>query len=1292
MKLKLSISVLAQLLGFACACQPVLSHAATINITSPSQIASAAAGSSPGDEIVLADGFYSNAGAVSFATSGSSGSPVTLRAATPGGVVLSGTVALTVTGNWLVVSGLRFDSARNTAGLLSLDAAFDTRVTQCAFINSGSTASVFDRMLRIENGAARTRIDHCFFQGNLATGVEYLYVTGNEIGSDHLFDHNYLRDTQRITTNGRETIKIGNSQKYFGDRDARVVVQYNLWDNTVGDNELISVKASNNTVRFNTFLDALKESGLQIRGGSNNVVEGNYLYRTAEGIKLMGENGVVFNNYLEDTTRTASASAQLGAITMEAGTSNSASADVQAAQRFLVAYNTVVRTQDFSSTRLAAGIALGPRKLNNVGNPLDYRDANPADNLFTNNIITSAEGILVSDTASDNTTYTSNYLYATGTATYGVTGGGLVQTDPGLVDDGTVFRLTSSSAGRGAATVTGAGIDSTDIEGQVRDGSPDVGADEYATSLVSRSPLRPADVGPAWIGGPTTGFDSVPHVSPDSLAAVVVAPTSVYLSWTDKSSDETGFEIRCRPATSYWRVLTSTAAVSATNSVVRGLQPNTTYSFQVRAIGAREASAWSAPVNVTTYDAYLESSGDVTVEAEHPYATYAGTSPYTAWTEGSSSIYTGFVGSYLEASSETGTPVWSDAPGMDYRIRFSTAGTYNVWIRLWADSGATDSLHWGYNGTFVATFGATTYGSWIWRKLGTVTVASGDNGTVNLRRRERNLRLDRLYLTTSATNPSTLSSGQGPSESAVSFFPAIASLTKTDVVNEGSAYTYTATATGNPTPTYQWRKDGTDISGATSSSYVIGAASASDQAAYSVSLTNSSGTVTSPNVDLAVRPAPAFTTQPSGGTYNFGSTITLTFAAAPSWDRTIQWRKNGVNIPGAIGSTYQITKASIADAADYSVRLTNAAGNVTSINATITISTSNPGTPQYWVESGGSSTFEAELYDTLYTGTGYAQWSSGTNSAYMGFLGSYLEASSDSGTPVWADAPGMDYNIKFTTTGTYNVWVRLWADSGSTDSMHWGYNGSFSATFGATTYGSWIWRKLGTVSVGSAGVGVLNLRRRERNLRLDRVHLTTSSTNPSTIDSGDGPAASSRSGLTPTISVQPTGAALAAGSNYTLSVTAANASSYQWHVFTMASTTGPAIRSPISGANSSSYTITSLSGSNTGVYAVAVANAFGTLQSTAVPVILSSALGGALQARTILVGGSTLFSVAPDEPVSLIGTTTFQWRKNGTAISGATSASHQIANAVSGDAGGYSVVITMSGVSFETNAATLTVN
>jgi beta-galactosidase len=67
----------------------------------------------------------------------------------------------------------------------------------------------------------------------------------------------------------------------------------------------------------------------------------------------------------------------------------------------------------------------------------------------------------------------------------------------------------------------------------------------------------------------------------------------------------------------------------------------------------------------------------------------------------------------------------------------------------------------------------------------------------------------------------------------------------------GAAATFTALATGQPAPTYQWRKGGTNIAGATAASYTTPAvALADDGAVYSVVATNSLGSVTSTSATL----------------------------------------------------------------------------------------------------------------------------------------------------------------------------------------------------------------------------------------------------------------------------------------------------------------------------------------------------------------------------------------------------------------------------------------------------------
>jgi len=54
---------------------------------------------------------------------------------------------------------------------------------------------------------------------------------------------------------------------------------------------------------------------------------------------------------------------------------------------------------------------------------------------------------------------------------------------------------------------------------------------------------------------------------------------------------------------------------------------------------------------------------------------------------------------------------------------------------------------------------------------------------------------------------------------------------------------------------------------------------------------------------------------------------------------SIQWRRNGVNIPGANGSTYGINPVSASDAASYDVVLSNACGSETSVPAIMTVHT-----------------------------------------------------------------------------------------------------------------------------------------------------------------------------------------------------------------------------------------------------------------------------------------------------------------------------------------------------------------
>lgn len=87
--------------------------------------------------------------------------------------------------------------------------------------------------------------------------------------------------------------------------------------------------------------------------------------------------------------------------------------------------------------------------------------------------------------------------------------------------------------------------------------------------------------------------------------------------------------------------------------------------------------------------------------------------------------------------------------------------------------------------------------------------------------------------------------------------PAITRQPASASVTTGQSFTFSVAASGTPAVTYQWSKNGTAISGATSSSYTTPATKSSDNAAqFRVAVSNSAGTVTSSTATLTVA-APA---------------------------------------------------------------------------------------------------------------------------------------------------------------------------------------------------------------------------------------------------------------------------------------------------------------------------------------------------------------------------------------------------------------------------------------------------
>ncbi|MBC7365523.1 MAG: immunoglobulin domain-containing protein [Undibacterium sp.] len=159
------------------------------------------------------------------------------------------------------------------------------------------------------------------------------------------------------------------------------------------------------------------------------------------------------------------------------------------------------------------------------------------------------------------------------------------------------------------------------------------------------------------------------------------------------------------------------------------------------------------------------------------------------------------------------------------------------------------------------------------------------------------------------------------------------------IITAGMTATFTATVSGFPTPTFQWSKGGIPISGATSATLVISGATTADAGTYTLVATNSNGSATSNaatlTVNAVVTTRPVITTQPVSLTRAVGVSAVFTVVATGS--PSIQWRKNGVNIPGATTATLTFSALTTSDTASYDAVLTNAIGTEFSNTAALIV-------------------------------------------------------------------------------------------------------------------------------------------------------------------------------------------------------------------------------------------------------------------------------------------------------------------------------------------------------------------
>jgi hypothetical protein len=579
------------------------------------------------------------------------------------------------------------------------------------------------------------------------------------------------------------------------------------------------------------------------------------------------------------------------------------------------------------------------------------------------------------------------------------------------------------------------------------------------------------------------------------------------------------------------------------------------------------------------------------------------------------------------------------------------------------------------NPTAPVSFSVTVTGtgplSYQWRKDGT-PVPGGTDSTYTIASAEQS---DEGSYRCRVSNPAG-SSTSNPATLVVYDPPDITTQPLSQTVNPGDSATFTVAASGTPPLSYQWRKNGGTIPGATLASFTILTPPGTqqvDEGNYSCYVYNAAGSFPSPqrnpvssDAHLKVNDPPVITTDPVSAARNYHEPATFFITATGDPAPTYRWYKDGAPISGATDASYTIALPANADEGGYTCEATNSAGAATSGAATLTVFdpyiSSNPtgasvlaGTPvQFAVVANGSGTLSYQWYRD-----GVAVVDGGNISGASTATLSIGDATNAEAGTYYCDVAGAD-GTQRTDSADLVVSDPALVTQPVSQTVNPGDPVTFTVVAAGTTPYSYQWQKNG-VNIDNATDASYVIAAAQESDQAGYLCEVTNALPPP-----NGHATSNAATLTvndpPEIAEQPLSQSVDPTDPVTFHVTLSKGIepiSYQWRKGA----------DDIPGATQFAYTIVSVTESDTGNYCCHVSNpagyalsAPGTLTVNDPPAVTDNPVSQA---------------VDPGHPVTFfitaIGATplSYQWKKDGVPIPGATASSFTIDAVVEGDEGSY---------------------
>lgn len=260
----------------------------------------------PGDQIILKDGKYDTgewlednaAETMLIKAKGTQDAPIVIAAESIGGVEITGPAGFEFQGSaYLVIKGFKFlhDQIDDNISIECSDCQH-VRFTQNYFDLSEPNKES-DWLGITGKNSAYNRIDYNTF-ANKETAGNFVLMLGSDENMPRYnkIDHNYFSNHTYSSGNGGECLRIGNSA--YATKDSMTTVEYNVFEKCDGDAEVISVKSSNNIIRFNEFKN--NEGSVVLRHGNENQINGNIFLQNEGGVRIYGYGHNITNNYFKE--------------------------------------------------------------------------------------------------------------------------------------------------------------------------------------------------------------------------------------------------------------------------------------------------------------------------------------------------------------------------------------------------------------------------------------------------------------------------------------------------------------------------------------------------------------------------------------------------------------------------------------------------------------------------------------------------------------------------------------------------------------------------------------------------------------------------------------------------------------------------------------------------------------------------------------------------------------------------------------------------------------------------------